>query len=141
MPRAIGNGTSNVGDTLAAGRGRQRLKLAALSYASARHGIDAQEALVRQSIALLCKIAFEFVEALQGALTRGRSLDPARAHSEMLQVTAIAYAAARHGIDADVGMAREGLAMLCQAAIDFVGSLPVAEVKRSDRTLQISQGS
>lgn len=57
----------------------------------------------------------------------------------MLQLAAIAYAAARHGVDADVGMAREGLAILCQAAIDFVESLPKEDqAKRAvDPHLQI----
>jgi len=59
----------------------------------------------------------------------------------MLCVVAIAYASSRHGVDADVGMAREGLAMLCQAAIDYAESLPREDAaKRSAPHLQIGNG-
>jgi len=109
----------NGGDSLAAGRGRQKLKLAALGYASARHGVDADVELARAGLTRLCQVAGEFVDALDGA---ARRIDPGQGDSSMLQLAAIAYASARHGVDADVGMAREGLAMLCQAAISYVES-------------------
>lgn len=110
----------NGGDSLAAGRGRQRLKLAALGYASSRHGVDAEAALARAGLTRLCQVACEFVGTLPGSVSRINH----QGDSELLQLAAIAYASARHGIDADVGMAREGLAMLCQAAISYVESLP-----------------
>lgn len=136
-PRAFGNGVST-GDTLAAGRGRQRLKLAAVGYAASRHGVDAYEEIVRAGVTLLCKTALEFVDTLPGSLAKGRGLDRP-VNSEGLQIAAIAYAAARHGVDADVGMAREGLAILCQAAIDFVETLPKEDAKRVNNPhLQLS---
>jgi hypothetical protein len=111
----------NGGDSLAAGRCRQRLKLAALGYANARHGVDAEVELARAGLTRLCQIAGEFVDALDGT---PRRIDCRQGDSGMLQLAAIAYASARHGIDADVGMAREGLAMLCQAAISYIESVP-----------------
>ena len=134
----------SAGDSHAAGRGRQRLKLGAIGYASIRHGIDTDVDLVRTGVRVLCQMAIEFVAALPGMLLKNRRIDLyAQGNSEMLQLAAIAYASARHGVDADVGMAREGLAMLCQAAIDFVESLPKEDQpKRStDPHLQIGNGA
>lgn len=127
------NGRSNGGDSLAAGRARQRIKIAAVGYYGSRHGIDATEKKLRASVDLLCKMAIEFGVAL--GIARGRRIDLYRQVDdevlEMLLVAAIAYASARHGVDADVGMAREGLAVLCQFAIDFVEALPKEETRRS----------
>ena len=134
----------NGGDSHAAGRGRQRLKLAAIGYAHARHGIDTDIDLARAGLRKLCQMAIEFVAALPGTHLKNRRIDLyAQGDSEMLQFAAIAYASARHGVDADVGMAREGLAMLCQEAIDFVESLPKEDQsKRStDPHLQIGNGA
>lgn len=114
----------NGGDSLAAGRARQKLKLAAIGYANSRHGVDANVEIARAGLTRLCQIAVEFVDALAGAPLKNRRIDYRQGDSEMLQLAALAYANARHGIDADVGMAREGLAMLCQAAISYVESLP-----------------
>jgi hypothetical protein len=119
-PRAVGGS-----DTLAAGRGRQRLKIAAIGYVSCRHGIDATPELARAALMRLCQVAIEYVEAVHGALLTGRRIDLyQQGNSEPLAIAAIAYSSARHGIDADVGMAREGLAYLSQTAIDFVETLP-----------------
>lgn len=130
----------NGGDPQAAGRARQRIKLAAIGYVNSRHGVDSDPALVRAGVALLCRAAIEYVEALSGARPqlRGR-----RGDSEQLQLAAIAYAAARHGVDADVGMAREGLAMLCQAAIGYVESLSADEPSKRpvDPQRQIGNGA
>jgi len=111
------------GDSLAAGHARQRLKLLAIGYASARHGVDGEIELARAGITRLCQGAVEFVLAAAPQALKNRRIDRP-GNSEMLQLAALAYANARHGIDADVGMAREGLAMLCQAAISYVESLP-----------------
>lgn len=134
FPRPNGaNGASGASgsDSHASGRGRQRLKLAATGYFCVRHGVDASEELSRAAVDLLCKTAVEFVGTLGASHTRGRRLDLYRqGDSQRLQLAAIAYASTRHGIDADVGMAREGLAMLCQAAIDYVESLPKEDTGR-----------
>lgn len=126
----------------AAGRARQRIKLAAIGYVNARHGIDTDVDLARAGLKALCQMAIEFVAALPGTYLKNRRIDLfAQGNSEMLQLAAIAYVSARHGIDADIGMSREGLALLCQAAIDFVESLPKEDqAKRPDPHLQIGNG-
>lgn len=118
------------GDPHAAGRGRQKLKLAAIGYASVRHGVDATLESARTARTHLCKIAIEYVATLPGDLLKNRRIDPSQGNDELLHLSALAYASARHGVDADVGMAREGLAFLCQASIDYVESLPREEVPK-----------
>ena len=131
-------------DSQGAGRGRQRLKLAGLAYYNVRHGIDADAESARAARMFLRKMAIEFVGTLPGTYLKNRRLDLyTQGDDEMLVLAAIAYASSRHGIDADVGMTREGLALLCQAAIDFVESLPRDDqsTKRStDPHLQIGNG-
>ena len=131
------------GDPQAAGRGRQRLKLAAIGYVNARHGVDADAALAQAGLVRLCRASIEFVEALPGERLKNYRGDlTRRGDTETLKIAAIAYVSARHGIDADVGMAREGLALLCQAAIGYVESLPDEEPKRTaDPHLQIGIGA
>jgi hypothetical protein len=91
----------------------------------------------------LCQKAIEFVEILSGAPMKNLRVDISQGDSEMLAIAGIAYAHARHGIDADVGMAREGLAMLCQASINYVESLPKEDpLKRpSNAHFQIGNGA
>jgi hypothetical protein len=133
---------ANGGDSLAAGRARQRLKLVSIGYASSRHGIDADVGLTQAGLIRLCQTAVEFVDALAGGLPKNQRIDLQQGDVSTLQLAAIAYASARHGIDADVGMAREGLALLCQAAISYVESLPREDFsKRSPNPhLQLSHG-
>jgi len=129
------------GDSLAAGHGRQRLKLLAIGYASSRHGVDGEIELVRGAITRLCQGSVEYVAAAAPHVLKNRRIDRP-GNSEMLQLAALAYANARHGIDADVGMAREGLSMLCQAAVSYVESLPWEDSKRSTTLhLQLGNGS
>ena len=140
----VNGSDSHAANPHAAGRGRQRLKLGAIGYAHSRHGIDTDIDRARAALRILCQMAIEFVAALPGMLLKNRRIDLyAQGDSEMLQFAAIAYASARHGVDADVGMVREGLALLCQAAIDFVESLPKEDQpKRStDPHLQIGNGA
>lgn len=134
----------NGGDSLAAGRSRQRLKLGALGYVNVRHGIDASDELVQAGLKMLCQAALDFVDTLSGSLLKVRRYDLyLQGDDEMLKLAAIAYVNARHGIDADVGMAREGLALLCQAAVDYVESLPrEGAVKRPNNPhLQLGNGA
>lgn len=136
--RAIG------GDPHASARGRQRLKLAAIGYAAARHGVDADPALAKKAVVFLCRMALEFAETLPGARPkRVRGDLSAQGDVEALTIPAIAYASARHGIDADVGMAREGLAMLCQGAISYYESMPDEDAPKrtADPRLQIGNGN
>ena len=139
----VNGGDPPVSNSHAAGRGRQRLKLAAIGYVNARHGIDTDVDLARAGLMFLCQMAIEFVASLPGTHLKNRRIDLyAQGANEKLQLAGIAYVSARHGIDADVGMIREGLGLLCQAAIDFVESLPREDAsKRStDPHLQIGNG-
>jgi hypothetical protein len=135
---------SSGGDSHAAGRGRQRLKLGAIGYTNARHGVDADAVSVSAALSSLCLMAVEFVEALSGTVLKIRRTDLARqGNSEIIKFAAIAYASARHGIDADRGMTIEGLAMLCQAAIDYVESIPKEDPTKRPAMphLQIGNGA
>lgn len=143
FPARVNGGDFN-SNSPAAGRGRQRLKLGALGYAHSRHGIDADLDRARVAVMILRKRAVEFVMTLPGVLISSRRYDLliAQGDSTLLEFAAIAYASARHGVDADVGMAREGLVALCQEAIDFVESVPREEPKRpTDPHLQIGNGA
>lgn len=135
--------TVSPNDSQAAGRGRQRLKLAAIGYVHARHGVDTDADVCRGARKFLRQMAFEFVGTLPGALLKSRRFDPSAGNDEMLTLAAIAYASSRHGVDADVGMIREGLALLCQSSIDFVESLPKEDnaPKRSPDLHQITNGA
>jgi hypothetical protein len=140
----VNGSDAHAANSHAAGRARQRLKLAAIGYVNARHGIDTDVDLARAGLMFLGQMAIEFVAALPGTLLKNRRVDLyTQGTYEMLKLAAIAYVSARHGVDADVGMAREGLALLCQAAIDFVESLPKEDQpKRStDPHLQIGNGA
>lgn len=136
------SGRPNGSDSHVAARARQRLKLSAIGYASTRHGIDTDASLLRASIKLLRQMAIEFAQAVPGRHLKHRLDLYMQGDSEMLQSVAIAYASARHGVDADVGMAREGLALLCQTAIDFAETLPREEASKrpSDPHFQIGSG-
>lgn len=131
------------GDSQASGRARQHIKLAAIAYAAARHGVDATDEKVDASRMFLRRKAIEFVDTLPGNLLKNRRLDPSCGDSEVLELAAIAYAGARHGIDADVGMAREGLALLCQEAIGYCEALPREDATKRSTTphLQIGNGA
>ena len=114
---------SGTSEPQVAGRSRQRLKIAGLGYAHSRHGLDADLAHLRGTVLVLRQAAFDFAAALPSSHLRGCRFDPSQGDSTMLENAAVAYAAARHGVDADVGMAREAMAMLCQAAVDYAESI------------------
>lgn len=134
--RVIGNG----GDSHAAGRGRQRLKFAAMGYGHSRHGVDADEGLTRVAVMHLCKTAFEYAEAAIPGSTKNRRIDPS--NSEMLRLAAIAYTHTRHGMDAERGIINEGLAILCQTAIEYVEASPRDEAAKrtTSASFQIGNG-
>lgn len=135
------------GDSPAAGRARQRLKFGALAYASARHGIDADEAMAQEGLIILGRHAIEYAESVLGVAKQ--MLDPSvdspavRRALKRLGVVAIAYASARHGVDAEPGLVREGMAVLAQAAIEYYEVLASASPKKRavDATLQIGNGA
>src|ERR1700751_1256304 len=142
------------GDSLAAGHGRQKLKLAAIAYVNARHGVDADAEISRAGLGFLAQAALEYYEALMGADLKRRPTDPyfqlegvdypdgGRARKR-LQLAALAYVNARHGIDADQGMSRAGLALLAQAALEYYEALFAAVPKKqpADGHLQLSNGA
>jgi hypothetical protein len=135
--------TSN-GDSHAIARVRQRLKLAAIGYAAARHGIDADVRKCRAGFIRLARMSIEYGETLMGADPRKRPIDPhLLPDNEDLMLAAIAYAAARHGVDADAGMSRAGLADLAQVSIDyyevFLGAAP--RKRPVDPHLQLDNGA
>lgn len=75
--RVSSNGSNGGGgDSQAAGRARQRLKLAAIAYVNARHGVDADAGLSRAGLALLAQIAMEYYEACTGTDPGKRPIDP-----------------------------------------------------------------
>ena len=125
--RQTGTGT---GDSLAAGHGRQKLKLSAIGYVTARHGVDADADIAHAGLVIFCQTALEYYEALMGVSPKNRPVDPylqfgdvdppeASRARKRLQLAGFAYVNARHGIDADQGMSRAGLALLAQAALEY----------------------
>ena len=72
--RVSSNGTHS--DTHATARARVKLKLAAIAFVNARHGIDAEPGLVRAGMALLSQAAIEYYEALTGSKPSQRPVDP-----------------------------------------------------------------
>ena len=149
--RHSGNGQ---GDSLAAGHGRQKLKLAAIGYVTSRHGVDAEADIAHAGLMFLALMALEYYEALMGVSPKNRPTDPylqfgdvdvpevSRARKR-LQLAAFAYVNARHGIDADAGMSRAGLALLAQAALEYYEVLVAAAPKQksADPHLQLGNGA
>lgn len=132
------------GDPAAAGRARQRLKFGAIGYFNARHGIDADLELATFARKELRRLAVEYAVSVSGPQLKYRRVDLLdQGDDELLRFGAIAYSGARHGIDSDVGMAREGLAFLCQAAISFAESLPDDGVpkRKVDQRSQLGNGA
>ena len=143
--RVTNNGSSTgTVDSHLAGRTRMRLKLAAIAYASARHGIDADDELAAAGLQMLCQVATEYYEVVAGGACVGEGDGPsARRGRVRLKLVAIAYMTARHGIDADQGLARTGLQLLCQAAIEYCEAImgPSTRKKTVDPFLQIGSGA
>jgi hypothetical protein len=128
------------GDPRAQGIGQQRLKLGAIGYSEARHGVDATLERAQAARMVLRRLAVEYAEAVTGTSMKNRRID--KGDDELLCFAAIAYTGSRHGIDADVGMAREGMGMLCQEAINFAESLPREESsKRPGPRLHLGEGA
>jgi hypothetical protein len=117
---------SSGGDSAAAGRARQHLKIAGLGYYASRHGMDADEARVSSARDFVCQQAIAYAETVMPLKNRRTDLYR-QADCERLLDVAIAYGECRHGNDADVGMTREGMAMFCQEAVNFYESLPLKE--------------
>jgi hypothetical protein len=145
---------SGTGDSLAAGHARQKLKLAAIAYVNARHGVDADVEIARAGFALLAQTALEYHEALMGTSPASRPTDPyfqfddgiaapeAGRARQRLKLAAIAYVSARHGIDADHGMSRAGLALLAQAGLAYYEALAVVPAQQpADPRRQIGNGA
>ena len=131
---------SNTGDSHAAGRARLKLKLAAIGYVNVRHGIDADAKVCRAGLGLLCTTALEYYRALMpsGAVVGIVESSDLRG-TEKLQLGAVAYVNARHGVDGDAGLARMGLALLCSVAIEYSESRIGADPKKRPIDPQLQQ--
>jgi hypothetical protein len=135
---------TSTGDSHAMGRARVRLKLAAIGYVNSRHGIDTDAGLTRAGRALLYTTALEYYEAVTGADPKKRAVEPDfKIDNPRLNIAAIAYVNARHGIDADVGLSRAGLALLCNAAIEYCEVLMGGAPRKRpiDPALQLENGA
>jgi hypothetical protein len=134
---------SGGGDSRAAGLGRLKLKLGAVAYACTRHGIDADQHLARAGRADLIEAAFDYVEAVTGAPSNRRRIDPDDLRAARLQSAAIAYATIRHGVDGEQGLIRAGMALLCARAISYVELVTGADPSRRpvDPDLHIGNGT
>ena len=121
-------------DSLAAGQGRQKLKLGAIGLVTARHGVDATVELAHAAVVYYCQMGLEYYEALMGTSPKNRPVDPylqfgeidvpeVKRSRERFVLAGFAYAGARHGIDADAGMARTGMALMAQAALEYYETL------------------
>jgi hypothetical protein len=102
------------------GRARVRLKLGAIAYASARHGIDAEVGFTRAALAILQQASLEYYKGLTGTDLKG--LRPS-GDAYSLRAAAVAYVNSRHGVDGEAGLARAGMALLAAAAIDYCETL------------------
>lgn len=130
---------SNTGDSHAAGRARLKLKLAAIGYVNVRHGIDADVKVCRAGLALLCNTALEYYRALMPAGPAAVVGSGDLRGTEQIQLAAVAYVNARHGVDGDAGLARAGLALLCSVAIEYSESRVGADPKKRPVDPQLQQ--
>lgn len=104
------------GDSIEAGRARVRLKLSAIAWSHSQAGIDTSAGVSRAALGMLVESAVRYWEALMNRKYEG---DRAFERTDLLKVAALAYAGARHGVDANVEICRAGLGALCEAAIRF----------------------
>lgn len=121
---------------------RIRLKLYALAYVEARHGIDASPALLWDALAIFCESAKIYVGALEnvdkqhlvdrslmddrgaanGRTMGGHTRDRVAAARTGLKLAALAFESNRRGADS-TAYDGFGLALVCQAAISYVEAL------------------
>lgn len=135
---------SSTGDSHASGRARLRLKLAAIGYVNARHGVDTDVGLARAGRDLLRAAAVEYYETVTGVDSKNRPSKSQLQHDNgNLELAAIAYVSARHGVDADAGLSRAGMALLAQAAMEYYETLTGADPKKrpADPYLQLDGGA
>jgi hypothetical protein len=142
--------TGGTSDSHLAGRARVFLKVGAIGYVSTRHGIDTDAKFVRIARTRFRISAIEYYEAVTGADPKDR---PANLQHLIesgsngdLEVAGVAYVNARHGVDADVGMSRVGLAILAQAAMNYghevlTGTSVDPKKRPVDPYLQIGNGA
>jgi hypothetical protein len=57
-------------------RATEQLRLGAVAYVNARHGVDGDAGLARAGMALLCSVAIEYAESRIGADPKKRPVDP-----------------------------------------------------------------
>ena len=108
------------GDSIQAGQARVRLKLGAIAYASAQVGLDVDAKLARVALGALIEAGIRYWEAVTGKRFTAK-VDFTRA--DELRVAALAYVNARHGVDANIEIARAGMGVLCEASINYCQDL------------------
>lgn len=133
-------GSGIVSDNHKIAAARVQLKLYALAWVESRHGVDTSPAFVWDALVLFCEAAKRYVcsfdnsnpnklvdptitKDIGGASERTMTGRTAAAGRQQLKLGALAYEATRRGADGGIGFSRDGLAMLCQAAISYVEQL------------------
>lgn len=141
---------SGTGDSHLAGRARVFLKVRAIGWVSVRHGVDTDARFARIARTHFRYSAVEYYETVTGTDPKVR---PANLQHLIesgsngdLEVAGVAYVNARHGVDADVGMSRVGLAILAQAAMNYghevlTGTSVDPKKRPVDPYLQIGNGA
>lgn len=148
--------TDTRGDSVAIGRKRIQLKLAAISY-SGTHA-DGDTAFRRAAFDMLHEAALEYVSELVGA-PQAPIVDPGQAASAVarrawlgetsttdavivkLKLAACTYAATRHGRDGNTEFCRAGVELLCMASIRYVEALTGTGMAGVvDKTLALDNG-
>lgn len=128
-------------DTHKIAHARVQLKLAALAYADSRHGTDSNDGMVLMAVALLARASFWYVGALENVDRSGTRIPEPDGRFDHIKLAALAYVGTRHGGDGGGGFCRDGLALLCQAAIRFVESIDkVNRANVVDHTLKLDDG-
>lgn len=137
---------------------RVRLKLYALAYVEARHGVDASPAMCWDALVLYCQSALMYVASLEGkdpsvgvpidrtihddrGPSASRTMVPggdrvAQARTE-LKLAAMGYEAVRRGADSYTQGGHAAIAMVCQAAIRYAEALEGGTADKSHLFTQL----
>jgi len=134
-------------DSARTAHARVQLKLGALAYADGRHGADASPEFSAAAVASTCALAARYYASLTGgdAILRQPLIRPELAGEiARLRLSCLSYAAARHGTDSCIELARDALGGLCAAAIALCQAALGDDPQKSrvvDPTLQLEGGS
>lgn len=118
------------GDSVQAGQARVRLKLGAIAYVNSQIGIDASIDISGAALEVLCHSAVCYWETVTNRKFVGQ-VDFGAATN--LRVASLAYVNSRHGVDATVEMARAGMGVLCDAAMQFCEEMAAPDAPKTAR--------